>query len=171
MKLLVFSIVLFFNFDAQASLMDTSDVWFKPIDTMNFNLVFRGDFNLFENYQLQVPDDSGKFRMIQIKGKGGYSYHYFQGLEQLLEMEKLDSVLMLSQSKLFRTIKLTFHVQERDSGKNILYFEKVRSTKTYAQFNIRWINSDELHDIMWLDYCVAKHYINRRRYRATCLVL
>jgi hypothetical protein len=150
---------------------DTLDLWKNPIDTINPIVVFRGNFSLYENYYLQKTFNYNKDQKIIVKGKGGYSYHYFLSKNCYYNENNLDSNIELYQFKLFNKLNLPIRIPPRDSGKYILYFEKVRSPKTLVPFNVFWINNKELKEIMWLDYCKSKHYINRKKIKIKCLTI
>lgn len=150
---------------------DSLNIWNNPMDTMEFCIVFRGDFKAFENYRVRLLNDSDISQLICINGTGAYSYHYFSGFEQFLKTENLESRLKIFQKRLFYQTEIAIRIPHKDSGKNILYFEKVRSPETNAQFNVKWIDRNDLHHIMWLDYCYTRHFYNRKRIRVKCIVL
>jgi hypothetical protein len=170
-KTLLMKAIVIILFVVRSNLLfsDTLDLWQNPIDTINPMVVFRGNFNYFENYYLSQSFDYSKNKMIFIKGKGGYAYHYFTNLNGSFKDNKLDSNIELYQFKLFSKLNLPLRIPPRDSGKNILYFEKVRSPKTLVPFNVFWIDNKELKNTMWLDYCKSKHYINRKKLKIKCL--
>lgn len=148
---------------------DSLDVWNNPLDTMSFNIVFRGDFNRTEKYKISFLKNSKQH--IFIKGKGGYSYHYYSVLDEVLSDTSLESNIEIYQIKMFSKRNIIFKIPPRIADKNILYFERVRSPKTGIQFDVKWINAEELKAINWLDYCRSRNYLNGKRLKIDCLII
>lgn len=145
----------------------------KSLDSFKRNncIIFRGDFRFCERYTIHQKGDSLNQFKFKIKGKGGYSYHYFTGLNDLFQKEDIESGLKIFQKKFFYDVGVIFRIPANDSNKNILFFEKVRTPKSNVPFDVKWISYDELLEIMWLDFCISRHYYKNRKIKIQCLTL